>query len=77
MEDDITVESAMDAVYAAQAIPAIDDGEFTVRQYAEHHGLPLTTASRHLERAEAAGVLSSRTVLFGGHRCKAYRIVVQ
>ena len=71
----IKVEEAMDYIYSDFGLPEIDAEEFTIKQYAERYGVPISTADHHLTRGVRHGILSKRRVVCNGRRCWGYRLV--
>ena len=49
------------------------EGEFTISEYAEHHGVKRSWASVELRRVEEAGVITSRKARVNGHICLLYK----
>jgi hypothetical protein len=56
--------------------PALQDDEFTIKQYAEHHGITYSAASSDLAHALNDGLVTRREVKHDGHRRWAYKPVL-
>ena len=76
MSNHLTVDDAMQAVFDEFGLEPIRDDEFTQTMYAERHGIPMTTAGRHLEIAYRAGKLTRRRAVAGRTRPWAYKLVI-
>ncbi len=73
--ENLNIEDAMQEIYHAFSHDRLDEDEFTVRMYAELHGIPYQTANNHLLKALMAGKLTRRYAIHGGRQCWAYRVV--
>lgn len=73
MSDLITESDLLDAIRATLPQP-LQEGEFTVRQYREHHKLSDSQADSELARLLTMGVIEevSERRWFRGHVVKAY-----
>jgi hypothetical protein len=71
----LTIDDAMQAVFEQFSAPDIEPDEFTERMYADRYGMPSQTASRQLNAALKAGMVTRRWVLANGKRCWGYRPV--
>ena len=74
MANHLTVDDAMAAVFDEFGLEPIRDDEFTQTMYAERHGIPMTTAGRHLDNAYRAGKLTKRRAVTGRNRPWVYRL---
>jgi len=74
MDDDLTLDAAMQEIYREFGTTQIEPDEFTEMMYSHKFGIPIQSVGRQLQAAVAAGRVTRRRAISNGRRCWAYKI---